>query len=92
MAYTLSTVVNTVVGNERLFIGYVTVDAAATSVVIPGAVSIDGILGVTGVNTACTLSNAFAENVGPTGTSIAGSLAMTSVVSGGKYLISVLYH
>ena len=91
MAYTMSTIVNTVFGNERLWAGYVTFDAAATSVVIPGAVYVDHVINLQGVTTASCGMVAIAVNAGPAGTAALGSVALTSVASA-KYMMTVIYH
>jgi hypothetical protein len=91
MAYTMSTIVNTVIGNERLWSGYITADAAATSVIIPGATVVDAVLACHAAVTAACGCIVFTANQGPVGTAALGSVAMTSCASS-KYLLTVLYH
>ena len=91
MAYTLSTIVNTVIGNERMWSGYITTDAAATAVCIPGATWIDGVLACHAAVTAACGCIVFTPNTDVSGTAVAGTLAMTSTASS-KYLVTVVYH
>ncbi len=53
MAFTVSSNVNTVMGNVRVWSGYITPDAATGVVKIPGASRIEAILGI-GLKSAAT--------------------------------------
>lgn len=82
MAFTVSGILNTVVGDQRLVVMYVTPDAVegVATAAQTGLNNITGILGVwkvsgtTGVN-CCTVK----PNVGTTATVAAGQLAFSSI-------------
>lgn len=96
MAFTVSTAVNTVVGDKRLWVGYVTADAATGVVTVPGAVAIDALMGV-------SLRSAATENTGAgyaavkvnqdaSGTAANGVLGFSGCTTTKVLTVTVLYH
>jgi hypothetical protein len=94
MAFTLTSIVNTVVGDKRLFVGNLTATNITGTVTIPGAQVIDCILAFhpkSMVSLYCTAVNI---NVDASGTAANGQLGFSNVVSstGANYHLAVLYH
>ena len=96
MAYTVSTIVNTVIGDKRMWMGRVTADAATGVVTVPGAVSVDAIVGVspasmatenTGVGYTVIQRNANASNVAAKGVLGFSGCTTTKVLN-----VTVIYH
>ena len=99
MAFTVSTIVNAVPGNMRLWAGVVTPDAATGVVTIPGAVSVDAVLGfypksALTFTSQCQTMICITPNLGPGATAAAGQIGMTNVITSNanSYFLCVLYH
>lgn len=94
MAFTQSLVTETVLGNVRAIVYNVTPDAAAGTITTQDDVSIKWAQvsiksAATIATNATTFLGVFTENAGDTGTAIAGTLAMTSVVANDVYRVVV---
>jgi hypothetical protein len=94
MAFTVSSILNTVVGDQRLGVVYITPDAVegvATAAQlsmnnITAVLGVWKVSGTTGVN-CCTVK----PNVGTTGTVAAGQLAFSSIAGVTSLVIGVSY-
>jgi hypothetical protein len=93
MAFTVSTTVNTVVGNLRLWSGNITPDATTGVVTVPGATAIDCILGCS-IKSATSLTTInMAANVNASGVAALGNIGFSAVVATAQVIqVSVLYH
>ena len=86
MAYTVTTLNNTVHGNERVIRFNILADATTQTV----ATGLGVITGINVVNKSATSGmGKFKINVNATGSAAAGSFAMTSIVSGDEYYVTV---
>ena len=86
MAYTVTVLNNTVHGNERVIRYNILADATTQTV----ATGLGTITGINVVNKSATSGmGKFKVNVGAGGTATAGSFAMTSIVSGDEYYVTV---
>ena len=92
MAFTVSNIANTVIGEKRLFVGRITPDAATGTVTVPGALAIDGLVSNSYVGgTSLTCANV-AINVNPSGVAANGVVSYSNVASTQIYVLSVMYH
>lgn len=90
MAFTVSNVVNTVMGDKRINILRVTADGASSSV-ITGLNNIShACLMVEANGTAAATAPVLAINAHNAGTATAGAFALTGCVSGGIYSVMVI--
>lgn len=94
MAFTTSELVNSVQGNKRIWVGYVTATNITGTATIPRATYVDAVLGFHAVAGASMSCVNIAPNLNASGVAAAGSIGFSNVVSstGHKYLLSVLYH
>lgn len=90
MAFTVSNVVNSVMGAHRLNIFRVTADSAAGAIDTGlNAITLAS-LSVEKNGTAAATAPVLAFNAGTTGTSIAGTFALTGCVANGIYTVWVV--
>ena len=92
MAYTVSTIVNTVMGNLRLAVLEVTPDAATGVVTVPGAIAVDALVGVSKISGASLTCMTVTQNLDASGAVANGVIGFSNVVASQKYRVSVLYH
>ena len=90
MAFTVSNVVNSVMGDKRLNILRITADGASEAIATGLNVITVASLNVEANGTAAATAPVLAFNKGVTGTSIAGTIALTGCVSGGIYTVWVV--
>jgi len=86
MAYTVTVLNNTVHGNERVIRYNILADA--TTQTIQTGLSYINSLHVTNKSATSGMGK-FKANVGAVGTSIVGAFAMTAIVSGDEYYVTV---
>lgn len=87
MAYSLSGSIKTVHGNERVYHGVVTADAASGAVVIPGMTIID-VVHLTAKTSAVGLAT-ITKNATTSEAASNGSVNIKSATSGDEYYITV---
>lgn len=94
MAYTVSTIVNTVMGDKRLGVFDIHPDGITGVVTIPGAVAVDAIMSFDIKNAASLTCVTVAPNVNASGVAAMGVVGFSNVVSttGSKYILTVLFH
>lgn len=95
MAYTVSTVMNTVFGDQRVWNGLVTPDAATGTVAIPGANAVVAVLAAH-VKSAATENTgpgfaAYALNATPLATSTMGSIGFSGCTTTKVINLTVAY-
>lgn len=96
MAYTVSSVISgTVFGNQRIWHGFVTPDAATGTVAIPGAARVVAVLAA-GIKSAATENTgpgfaAYALNATPLATAALGSIGFSGCTTTKVLALTVAY-
>lgn len=96
MAYTVSTVVNTVIGASRMWVGNVTADVATGVVTVPGAIAIEAVMSIN-LKSAATENTgagytAFQMNANASGVAANGVLGFSGCTTTKVLTVTVLYH
>lgn len=92
MAYTVSSIVDTVVGEFRLWNAKITADAATQAIQVPGAVSVDAILQWDQRSGSSMSCMNIGMNTTASGNAAKGYVSVSNAVAGNVYNLTVLYH